>query len=133
MFYIDAEMATTLLTPHHCICPNESYTCRVSNGLHLKWISDVLDMTELLYTVSTTTDEVVYTGPFRVAVSYVGYEPIMIIGNFTSHIWLIDLNANGTDLTCEGGTFMMGEIVTTNDTVTVCVVGRYQNVSSFLF
>ena len=116
-------MVTTLLTPHHCLCPNESYTCEVNNGLHL----DALDMTELLYTASTRTDEVVYSGSFRVTVSY---EPIMFIGNFTSHIWLIDLNANGTDLTCEGGTTSLREIVTTNDTVTVCVVGRNP---SFLF
>ena len=64
-------MVTTLLTPHQCICPNESYTCRVNNGVHLKLISDALDMTELVYTVTTSTsDEVVYSGPFRVTLSY---------------------------------------------------------------
>ena len=118
MLYINTEMLEVSLTPEHCICPDDGYTCVVRQGSLLEWIANTTTIVKYTTHDGNKTDQ---AGSFLT--------DFTIKHDFSalySTLLVTDLSVNGSNLTCKSGTFVMNiPMNMTEETVTLCVVGKY--------
>ena len=108
-----------MLSPLHCICPTENYTCTVNHGLALAWQTNTTDRDILEH--SETKEENTQNfdqGGFQVTI-------IREQDTFSSTLHVKDMDLNNTNLTCEGvyGT-EMGGVERINNSTAICIVGK---------
>ena len=113
------DMLETLLTPRSSICPTKNYTCVVTAGVEIRWLTNTTNRRELQHFFTNHQDAYFEEGGFQVTFMPHGG------GNFTSSLHVQDLDLNGTNLTCEAvdSDVNMDDSETKNDTITICVTG----------
>ena len=119
---IITEMLETTLSPRHCICPNESYTCHVNLAEEMSWITETTDSGTFEYPFDDATEvPILYSGGFQAGFSR--EQATRDLDNFTSTLFVTDLAVNGTVLTCEGKATVMRMRETREDTISICIIG----------
>ena len=119
------ESLEVLLSPRHCICPSESYTCEVNLGTQISWLTDVGDLEYSL--LDQNDDEFEETNNFQV--HFTGVRATIQLDNYTSILYILTpLIVDGTNLTCKGDATTRdidGDYTeTTNVTTRVCIIGN---------
>ena len=122
------ESLDVLLSPRHCICPSESYTCEVNLGTEISWLTETTGVNDLEYSLlDQDADEFVETNNFQV--HFTGVRATIQFDNYTSILYILTpLIVNGTNLTCKGEAITRGidedYTETTNVTTRVCIIGN---------
>ena len=116
------------LSPRHCICPSESYTCEVNLGTEISWLTEITGVDELEYSLlDQDDDELKETNNFQV--HFTGVRATIQLDNYTSILYILTpLIVDGTNLTCKGEATTRGidedYTETTNVTTRVCIIGN---------
>ena len=125
------ESLDVSLSPRHCICPNESYTCEVNLGLEISWLTGTTNVNDLEYSLlDQDADEFKETDNFQV--HFTGVRATIQFDNYTSILYILTpLIVDGTNLTCRGEAITRGidedyteTTETTNVTTRVCIIGN---------
>ena len=106
------------LQPRGCICPNEGYTCHVTNATEINWITSTTTGNDLLYT-SSGYESSRSESYFRVNYTHIPTVTRLLF-DFTSTLFVTNFTANGTNVTCQK---IVGGMATDSDTIVICVVG----------
>ena len=109
------------LTSRDCICADESYSCVVSSGIAIAWLTNTTtDREDLELSVTNDDDEIyIEKGGFQVSFRR---EPG---GNYYSTLHITDLSLNETELICEGtGIIGMANTERMTNTTVICVRGN---------
>ena len=122
------ESLDVLLSPRHCICPSESYTCEVNLGTEITWLTETTGVNDLEYTLlNQDADEFVETNNFQVHFTGVR-ATIQFDNNYTSILYIIltPRIVDGTNRKGEAITRGIDEdyTETTNVTTSVCIIGN---------
>ena len=118
------------MSPRHCICPNESYTCEVNLGTEISWMTENTDADAggLEYSLlDTDDDEFQETNNLQVHLSVViatdQFE------NYTSTLFILTpLIVNETNITCTGQATIRNtsgfHTESSDITTRVCIIGN---------
>lgn len=121
--YSSTEMLETTLTPKGCICPQDNYTCLVEDGVEIAWITNITMRNEFEYSLTDSDDEIhIHKKGFKVSFRREEggkYYYSTLYSEDVGHL-------NGTHLICDGAGIdvELKRLYTTNDSVTICVVGE---------
>ena len=103
------------LRPRNCLCPNATYTCKVDEAAGILWKTRE---SEFQY---TPLSGMAYRESDHFRVTFTS-ERGQMFDNFTSTLEVLDVDVNGTDLTCEGS---VGSRMTINITILICIIGKH--------
>ena len=113
-------MLETVITPRQCICPTMNYTCVVTSGIEIGWLTNTTGE-DLRHFATQANFAYKEKGGFQVTFIRQGH-------NLTSLLHVKNLDLNGTNLVCEGATLGMLNTERQNDSITMCVVGKFHTV-----
>jgi hypothetical protein len=109
----EIEMLGISLRPRNCSCPNATYTCEVNEAVEILWKTKE---SQFQYTVLSGMP---YRESDHFQVNFTS-EPGQDFDNFISTLKVLDVDVNGTDLTCEGS---VGSRMSINSTIQICIIG----------
>ena len=112
--------------PKNCICPGESYGCEVTFARKIAWKTSIYENDGLFaeYSLSDADDEKNQeTDDF--SVTFIGSIATDYLDNYTSTLFVTNMLANGTILTCRGSIHYRreGRTEVRNDSTKICLVG----------
>ena len=109
-------MLEVSLKPEHCTCPNDGYTCVVRQGIE-EWVANTstfvkFSLSDENGTITDSSD--IFQADF--------------LQNFSalySTLFVTDLSVNESNITCQGIALVVNMLVTSSETVEICVIGKY--------